>query len=90
MLRTVIGVSCAFALFGSLLVLSSPSQGDEPIVTKDEIAYGLSPKKGPNADELSLKYELSLKKGLAITAVVNLPTVVFEFNSYQLTTRAEM
>ena len=77
MLRTVIGVSCAFALFGTLLALSSPSQGDdEPIVTADEIAFELAP-----------------KRGLAITAAqptsVNLPTVTFEFNSYQLTTRAK-
>ncbi len=76
MLRTVIGVSCAFALVGTLLALTSPSQGGEPIVTADEIAFELAP-----------------KRGLAITAAqptsVNLPSVTFEFNSYQLTTRAE-
>ncbi len=75
--RTVIGVSCAFLLAGTLFVLPSPSLGGEhPIVGADEIAYQLAP-----------------TRGLAITAAqptsINLPTVTFEFNSFRLTSYAE-
>ncbi|MEE8211062.1 MAG: OmpA family protein [Acidiferrobacterales bacterium] len=75
--RTVIAVSCAFLLVGTLFVLPTPSLGGDPIMSADEIAYQLAP-----------------GKGLAITAdqptSVNLPTVTFEFNSFQLTSHAEM
>ena len=76
MFRTDTGVIGAFLLAGILFVLPSPSLGEDPIVSADEIAYGLTP-----------------TRGLVITATqpttVNLPTVTFEFNSFQLTTRAE-
>ncbi len=74
--RTVIAVSCAFLLAGTLFVLPTPSLGGDPIMSADEIAYQLAP-----------------KRGLAITAAqptsVNLPTVTFAFNAFQLTMGAE-
>lgn len=76
MIRIVTGVSCAFLLAGTLFAAPSPSLGAEPIVSAEEIAYGLAP-----------------TRGLAITAAqptsVDLSTVTFGFNSFQLTGRAE-
>jgi outer membrane protein OmpA-like peptidoglycan-associated protein len=76
MCRTVAGVSCAFLIAATLFALPAPALGAEPIVSAEEIAYGLAP-----------------TRGLAITAAqptsVDLSTVTFEFNSFQLTARAE-
>ena len=69
MFRTDTGVIGAFLLAGILFVLPSPSLGEDPIMSADQIAYELAP-----------------TRGIKITAV-NLRTVTFEFNSFQLTTR---
>ena len=74
--RTVIGISCAFLLVGTLFALPAPSLGGEVIVNADEIAYQLAPKRG-------------LAITAAQPTSVNLPTVTFEFNSFRLTPFAE-
>jgi outer membrane protein OmpA-like peptidoglycan-associated protein len=70
MFLTVTGLSCAFLLAGTLFVLPSPSLGDDPIVSADEITRGLTITAGQPPS-------------------VDLSTVTFEFNSFQLTARAE-
>ena len=77
MFRTVTGISCAFLLAGTLFALPSPALGAEPIVSAEEIAYGLAPTRG-------------LAITAAQPTSVDLSTVTFEFNSFKLTARAEL
>ena len=76
MFRIGTGVFCAFLFGGMLFILPSPSLGADPIVSADEIAYELAPKRG-------------LAITAAQPTSINLPTVTFEFNSFRLTTHAE-
>jgi outer membrane protein OmpA-like peptidoglycan-associated protein len=76
MFRTVTGNFGAFLLAGTLFVLPSSSLGDDPIVSAEEIAYGLAPTRG-------------LAITAAQPTSVNLPMVTFEFNSFRLTAHAE-
>ncbi len=76
MLRYILGVSCTFLLLGTLIIQPAPSQGEEPVMDADAIAYQLAPKRG-------------LAITAAQPTSVNLPTVTFEYNSFRLTGRAE-
>ena len=76
MLRTLVGISGAFLLVGTLFVLPAASLAGDEIVGADEIAYQLAPKRG-------------LAITAAQPTSVNLPTVTFEFNSFRLTPHAE-
>ncbi len=76
MFRAVTGVSCAFLIAGTLFALPAPALGVEPIVSAEEIAYGLAPTRG-------------LAITAAQPTSVDLSTVTFEFNSFRLTSRAE-
>ncbi len=76
MFRTILGVSCAFLIAGALFVLPSPSLGQDPIMSAEEIAYRLAPKRG-------------LAITAAQPTSVDLSTVTFEFNSFRLTAHAQ-
>ncbi len=76
MLRTIVGITGAFLLVGTLFVLPAPSLADDPIVSANEIALQLSPTRG-------------LAITAAQPTSSSLPTVTFEFNSFRLTPHAE-